>query len=40
MKTYCVNCKKYSANKNSTFKRNKHNRSMTLSNCVAVARKK
>ena len=33
METYCVSCKKYTANKNSSVRKTKQNKLMLLSNC-------
>ena len=40
METYCVSCKKNTANKNSSVKRIKQNRLMLLLNCVVCGKKK
>ena len=40
MKTYCVSCKKYTANENSSVRRTKQNRLMLLSNCAICGKKK
>ena len=40
MKTYCVNCKKYTANENSSVRKTKQNRLMLLSNCAICGKKK
>ena len=40
METYCVNCKKNTANKNSSVRKTKQNRLMLLSNCAICGRKK
>ena len=40
MKTYCVSCKKYTANENSRVQKTKQNRLMLLSNCAACGKKK
>ena len=37
---YCVICKNYTENKNSSIKRTKQNRLMLLSNCVVCSKKK
>ena len=34
MDTYCVSCKKNTANKNSSVRRTKQNRLMLVSNCA------
>ena len=34
VETYCVSCKKYTANENSSVRKTKKNRLMLLSNCV------
>ena len=34
METYCINCKKNTANKNSNGRKTKQNRLMLLSNCA------
>ena len=39
METYCVNCKKNIANKNSSFRRTKQNRLTLLSYCVVCGKK-
>ena len=39
METYCVSCKKYTANKNSSFKKTKQNRLMLLSNGAVCGKK-
>ena len=39
MKTYCVSCKKYTANENSNVRRTKQNRLMLLSNCAICGKK-
>ena len=39
MVTYCVSCKKYTANKNSSVKNTKENRLMLLSNCAVCGKK-
>ena len=40
METYCVNCKKNTASKNSNVRKTKQNRFMILSNCVIGGKKK
>ena len=40
METYCVSCKKYTANKNSTVRKTKQNILMILSNCAVCCKKK
>ena len=40
METYCVSCKKITANKNSSVKRTKQNRLMPASNCTICGKKK
>ena len=40
METYCVSCKKNTANKNSTVIIAKQNRLMLLSNCAVCGKKK
>ena len=40
METYCVSCKKYIANENSSVRKTKQNRSMLLSNCAVCSEKK
>ena len=39
METYCVSCKKYTANKNSSVRKTKQNRLMLLSNCPLCDKK-
>ena len=39
METYCVNCKKYTANPNSNVRKAKQNRLMLVSIVLFVARK-
>ena len=34
MKTYCVSCKKYTTNENSSVRKTKQSRSMLLLNCA------
>ena len=40
METYCVRCKKYTANENSSVKRTKQNRLMLLSTYAICSQKK
>ena len=40
METYCVICKKYSANKNSNVRKTKQNKLMVLSNSALCGKKK
>ena len=40
MKTYCVSCKKYTADKNSGVWKTKQNLLMFLSNCAVCGKKK
>ena len=40
MESYCVSCKKYIANENSTVRKIKQNRLMILSNCAISGKKK
>ena len=40
MGTYCVCCKKYTANENSSVRKTKQNRLMLLSNCAICGKKK
>ena len=40
METYCVSCKKYTANENSNVRKTKQNRLMLLSNCAICCKKK
>ena len=40
METYCVSCKKKTANKNLSFRKSKQNRLMVLSNCAVLGKKK
>ena len=40
METYCVSCKKYTANENSSVRKTKQNRLMLLSNCNICGKKK
>ena len=39
METYCVSCKKYTGNKNSSFRETKQNRLMLLSNYAVCGNK-
>ena len=39
METYCVSCKKYTANENSSVRRTKQNRLMLLSNRAICGKK-
>ena len=39
MKTYCVSCKKYTVNKNSSVIKAKENRLILLSNCAICGKK-
>ena len=39
METYCVSCKKYSANENSSFRKTEQNRLMLLSDCAVCGKK-
>ena len=39
METYCVSCKKNTANKNSSVRKTKENRLMILSNCPIYGKK-
>ena len=39
METYCVSCKKYIANNNSSVKKVKQNTLMLLSNCAVCGKK-
>ena len=39
METYCVICKKYTANKNWKVRKTKQNRLMILSNCIICGKK-
>ena len=40
MEKYCVSCKKYTANENSSFRKAKPNRLMFLPNCTIFGKKK
>ena len=40
METYCVSCKKNTANENSNVRKTKQNSSMLLSNCAVCGKKK
>ena len=40
METYCVSCKKYNANKNSSVKKTKQNKLMFSSNCAPCGKEK
>ena len=40
METYCISCKKYTANENSSVRKNKQHRLMLLSNCIICGKKK
>ena len=40
MEIYCVRCKKYADNKNSSFRKTKQNRLIRLLNCVTCSKKK
>ena len=40
MESYCVSCKKYIADKNSSVRKTKQNRLILLSNCVVCGKKK
>ena len=40
MDTYCVSCKKYTANENRSVPKTKQNMLMNLSNCAACGKKK
>ena len=39
METYCVSCKKFILNRNSSFGRNKENSLMLVSNCATCGKK-
>ena len=39
MQTYCVSCKKYTANKNSSAKKTKQKKLMLLSNCALCCKR-
>ena len=40
METYCISCKKYTANENSSVKKIEQHRAMLLSNCCVCGKKK
>ena len=40
METYCISCKKNTANKNSNVTKTLQNKLMLLSNCVSCGKKK
>ena len=40
METYCVSCKKYTANANSSVRKTKQNRLMLSPNCAISGKKK
>ena len=40
METYCVSCKKNTANKNCSFRKNKQNRLILVSSCAIFGKKK
>ena len=40
MEIYCVSCKTYTANKNSSVKKTKQNRLILFSNCAVCGKKK
>ena len=40
METYCVGCRKNTANENASVRRTKQNRLMLLSNCAVWGKKK
>ena len=40
METYCVNCKKYNANKKSSVRKTKQNKLIILSNCTFLSKGK
>ena len=40
METYCVSCKKYNVNENSSVRIAKQNRLMLLSNCAICGKKR
>ena len=40
MKTYCINCKKFTENKNSSVRKTKQKRLMRLSKCAACGKRK
>ena len=39
METYCISCKKKTANENSSVRKTKQNRIILLSNCAVYPRK-
>ena len=39
METYCISCKKYTANENSNVRKTKQNRLMLSSNCAICGKK-
>ena len=40
METYCISCKKYTANESSNLRKSKKNRLMLLSNCAVSGKTK
>ena len=40
METYCISCKKNTANENLSVRKSKQNRLMLLSNCAVCSKKK
>ena len=40
METYCLSCRKYTANKNSSVTKTKQNRLMLTSNCAICGKKR
>ena len=40
METYCISCKKYTANESSSVRKTNQNRSVLLSNCAICDKKK
>ena len=40
MEMYCLSCKEYTVNKNSSVRKTKQNRLMLLSNCAVCGKKK
>ena len=40
METYCVSCKKYTADKNSSVRKTKRNSLLLLANCAVCGKKK
>ena len=40
METYCISCKKNTANENLSVRKTKQNRLMLLSNCAVCSKKK